>query len=157
MAAAVAVYLAHRRDELDEDPVHVLRMAARAEFDGHPPENVAELAPERRHRVLTAPTCVQARFAPGRIEGYAGRNDAKERPMADVGPPIALIAVGLILWLAVTATIAGISIQTIGLILFLIGVVWLVIELVTQRPPRRTVATRERVVDRPVVREREVL
>jgi hypothetical protein len=41
MAAAVAVYLAHRRDELGEDPVHVLRMAARAEFDGLPPANVA--------------------------------------------------------------------------------------------------------------------
>jgi hypothetical protein len=41
MAAAVAVYLAHRRDELDEDPVDVLRMAARAEFDGQPPANVA--------------------------------------------------------------------------------------------------------------------
>ena len=76
--------------------------------------------------------------------------------MADIGPPIALIAVGLILWLAVSATIAGISIQTIGLILFLIGVVWLVIELVTNGR-RRTVATRERVVDRPVTREREVL
>ena len=76
--------------------------------------------------------------------------------MADVGPPIALIAVGLVLWLAVTATIGGISIQTIGLILFVIGVVWLVIELAVTRP-RRTVARRERVVDRPVVREREVL
>ena len=42
MAAAVAVYLAHRRDELDENPVHVLRMAARAEFDGKPPANVAD-------------------------------------------------------------------------------------------------------------------
>jgi hypothetical protein len=41
VAAAVAVYLAHRRDELDEDPSHVLRMATRAEFDGKPPENVA--------------------------------------------------------------------------------------------------------------------
>jgi len=76
--------------------------------------------------------------------------------MADVGPPIALIAVGLVLWLAVTATIAGISIQTIGLILFLIGVAWLVIELATNGR-RRTVATRDRVVERPVVREREVL
>ena len=76
--------------------------------------------------------------------------------MADVGPPIALIAVGLVLWLAVTATIAGISIQTIGLILFLIGVAWLVIELVTSGR-RRTVATHDRVVERPVVREREVI
>ena len=41
MATAVAVYLAHRRDELREDPSDVLRMAARAEFDGHPPANVA--------------------------------------------------------------------------------------------------------------------
>ena len=78
--------------------------------------------------------------------------------MADVGPPIALIAVGLILWLAVSATLAGISIQTIGLILTIIGVAWLVIELAINRP-RRTAAvgTRERVVDRPVAREREVL
>ncbi len=76
--------------------------------------------------------------------------------MADVGPPIGLIAVGLILWLAVSASIAGISIQTIGLILFLIGVAWLVIELATNGR-RRTVASRERVVERPVAREREVL
>ena len=73
--------------------------------------------------------------------------------MADVGPPIALMAVGLVLWLAVTATIAGISIQTIGLILFVVGVVWLVIELAVNGPRRRTVAPSERVV----VREREVL
>ena len=75
--------------------------------------------------------------------------------MVDIGPPIGLMAVGLILWLAVTATIAGISIQTIGLILFLIGLVWLVIEIATNRP-RRAVAPRERVVDRPVTRERVV-
>jgi len=36
MACAVIVYLAHRRDELDADPVELLRLAARAEFDGHP-------------------------------------------------------------------------------------------------------------------------
>jgi hypothetical protein len=41
MAAAVAVYLAHRRDQLEEDPDQVLRMAARAEYDGQPPANVA--------------------------------------------------------------------------------------------------------------------
>jgi tetrahydromethanopterin S-methyltransferase subunit E len=67
--------------------------------------------------------------------------------MADVGPPLGLIAIGLVLWLAVTATIAGISIQTIGLILTIVGVVWLAIELFQAR----------RVVrDRPVVRERDV-
>jgi hypothetical protein len=41
MAAAVAVYLAHRRDELDDDREHVLRLAARAEFEGEPPPAVA--------------------------------------------------------------------------------------------------------------------
>jgi hypothetical protein len=41
VAAAVAVYLAHRRDEVEEDPDHVLRMATRAEFDGKPPAHVA--------------------------------------------------------------------------------------------------------------------
>ncbi len=74
--------------------------------------------------------------------------------MADAGPPLVLIALGLVLWLAVTATIAGISIQTIGLILVLVGVVWLGIELLQTR--RR--ADRDAVVvrDRPVVREREL-
>ena len=80
--------------------------------------------------------------------------------MADTGPPLVLIAVGLVLWLAITATIAGISIQTIGVILFVIGVVWLVIELVQSRGWRRrgTVVRDEPVVrDRPVVRrERDV-
>jgi hypothetical protein len=41
VAAAVTVYLAHRRDEVEEDPEHVLRMATRAEFDGKPPAHVA--------------------------------------------------------------------------------------------------------------------
>src|ERR671938_6645 len=40
MAIAVATYLAFRRDELQDDPGDILRMAARAEFDGSPPENV---------------------------------------------------------------------------------------------------------------------
>jgi hypothetical protein len=73
--------------------------------------------------------------------------------MVDVGPPLGLIALGLVLWLAVSATVAGISIQTIGLILVLVGVAWLVIELAQARGWRR----RETVVrDRPVVRERDV-
>ena len=41
MTAAVALYLAHRRDEIEHDPVDVLRLAARAEFNGNPPANVA--------------------------------------------------------------------------------------------------------------------
>jgi len=40
MAIAVATYLAFRRDELSDDPGDILRMAARAEYDGNPPDNV---------------------------------------------------------------------------------------------------------------------
>src|SRR3954462_12671930 len=41
VAAAGAVSLAHRRDESEEAPADVLRLATRAEFDGNPPANVA--------------------------------------------------------------------------------------------------------------------
>lgn len=47
MAEAVAVYLAHRRDELEEEPVELLRLAVRAEFDGHPPPAVADWLSEQ--------------------------------------------------------------------------------------------------------------
>jgi hypothetical protein len=40
MAQAVTLYLAHRLDEFEDAPETILRLAARAEFDGHPPENV---------------------------------------------------------------------------------------------------------------------
>lgn len=42
MARAVTVYLAHRRDEAEDDREAILRLAARAEFDDDPPEPVAE-------------------------------------------------------------------------------------------------------------------
>ncbi len=40
-AAAVATYLAFRRDGLGDDDADVLRLAARAEYGDHPPEEVA--------------------------------------------------------------------------------------------------------------------
>jgi hypothetical protein len=40
MAGAVITYLAFRRDELTDDREDILRLAARAEFDGKPPEHV---------------------------------------------------------------------------------------------------------------------
>jgi hypothetical protein len=73
---------------------------------------------------------------------------------ADAGPPLVLMAIGLVLWLAVTATVAGISIQTIGVILFIVGAIWLVIEMIQARSmgPRGDV-----VVDEPVVyRDRRI-
>ena len=40
MARAIVVYLAHRRDEIDADPVELLALTARAEFGAHPPDYV---------------------------------------------------------------------------------------------------------------------
>lgn len=42
MARAVTTYLAHRRDEVEDDREAILRLAARAEFDADPPEPVAD-------------------------------------------------------------------------------------------------------------------
>lgn len=51
MAAAVATYLCYRRDELDDDPDDILRLAARAEFANHVPHDVAAWLAERGVRV----------------------------------------------------------------------------------------------------------
>jgi hypothetical protein len=40
MAQAVTLYLAHRLDEVENTPEHILLHSARAEFDGNPPEPV---------------------------------------------------------------------------------------------------------------------
>ena len=47
MIAAVATYLAYRRDELDDDRANLLVLAARAGFDGKPPEPVASWLAEQ--------------------------------------------------------------------------------------------------------------
>ena len=40
MAGAVMLYLAHRRDEVSDESDDVLRLAARAEYKGSPPEPI---------------------------------------------------------------------------------------------------------------------
>jgi sirohydrochlorin ferrochelatase len=42
VARVVATYLAFRRDEVAEEPDELVRLAVRAEYDGHPPEPVTE-------------------------------------------------------------------------------------------------------------------
>jgi uncharacterized protein DUF6458 len=66
-----------------------------------------------------------------------------------IGTSLFLIAVGAILYFAVNATISGLEIATIGLILMIVGVVGLVISLVFLNSARRS-------PDRAVVRERDV-
>jgi len=47
VATAVILYLAHRRDELHDDPDKILRLAARAEWKGDPPEAVLDWLADR--------------------------------------------------------------------------------------------------------------
>jgi hypothetical protein len=55
------------------------------------------------------------------------------------GSALFLIAVGAILYFAVTAQVAGVDVQTVGLILMLVGVLGLAIALVmsSRRPGAR--------------------
>lgn len=47
MAAATILYLARRRDELHDEPSKILRLAARAEWKGDPPELVRDWLADR--------------------------------------------------------------------------------------------------------------
>jgi hypothetical protein len=51
MAGALTVYLAYRRDEVHVDPAKLLVLAARAEWDGTPPEPVVEWLADRGLKV----------------------------------------------------------------------------------------------------------
>jgi len=67
-----------------------------------------------------------------------------------IGTSIFLIAVGAILRFAVTASVEGIELATVGLILMIVGIVGLLISLFMLTQARRgaVVAPRERVVER---------
>jgi hypothetical protein len=66
-----------------------------------------------------------------------------------IGTSLFLIAVGAILYFAVNASISGLSIATIGLILMIVGVIGLLISLFFLSSWRRGPA------DRTVVRDRD--
>ena len=71
-----------------------------------------------------------------------------------IGTSIVLIAVGAILKWAVTATVSGISIHTIGTILLVVGILGLLISLLFMGNVfgrRDTAVVRERYVDDPRV------
>jgi hypothetical protein len=48
---ATILYLAHRRDEFDDDPEDILRLAVRAEWRGDPPEVVVDWLADRGVRL----------------------------------------------------------------------------------------------------------
>lgn len=51
MAGALTIYLSYRRDEIHVDPARLLVLAARAEWDGAPPEAVVEWLADRGLKV----------------------------------------------------------------------------------------------------------
>jgi hypothetical protein len=66
-----------------------------------------------------------------------------------LGTSIFLIAVGAILKFAVTATVSGISLATVGTILLVVGILGLLISMMFLLQERRgAVVTHERVVER---------
>ena len=71
-----------------------------------------------------------------------------------LGTSIFLIAVGAILRWAVTASTSGINLQTVGLILIIVGIIGLVLSIfyMLAWSPRRRVGN-ERVVEREPYRE----
>jgi hypothetical protein len=68
-----------------------------------------------------------------------------------IGTSLFLIAAGAILRYAVTDSISGVDLTTVGLILMIVGVVGLVLSLFLMLAPRRneTVVTHDRYVDPP--------
>lgn len=65
-----------------------------------------------------------------------------------IGTSIFLIAVGAILRFAVTATVQGINVATVGLILLIVGILGLAISLMLLVRAQRGVVERDRVVER---------
>ena len=83
--------------------------------------------------------CVRAGLYGNRTGDYLGMG---------IGTSIFLIALGAILKFAVTATVSGIELATVGTILMIVGIVGLLISLFwLMQADRRGVVARERVVE----------
>jgi hypothetical protein len=68
-----------------------------------------------------------------------------------IGTSLFLIAAGAILRFAVTDSISGVDLTTVGLILLIVGILGLIISLLLLLAPRRreTVVTHDRYADPP--------
>ena len=65
-----------------------------------------------------------------------------------IGTSIFLFAVGAILKFAVTDTVSGIDLATVGVILMIVGIVGLVLTLLMLGRTRRGAVVQDRVVER---------
>lgn len=74
-----------------------------------------------------------------------------------VGTSLVLVAIGAVLRYAVTATVSGIDLQTVGLVLMIVGIVGLALSLlwIGLWAPRRT-GPAAGPTEREVVRDREL-
>lgn len=66
----------------------------------------------------------------------------------ELGTSIFLIAVGAILRFAVTASVEGVELATVGLILMIVGIIGLAISVYLLSQERRGAVVRDRVVER---------
>ena len=85
---------------------------------------------------------------PGCLTRLSGGNPM---PMG-IGTSIFLIALGAILKFAVTTSVSGIELATVGVILMIVGILGLVISLLILLQARDRGVAHERVVERPVDR-----
>jgi len=69
---------------------------------------------------------------------YIHKPDPKEDRLMRIGSSLVLIAVGAILKFAVTASVSGIKLSNVGVILMIVGLAGLVISLVLASTARRT-------------------
>ena len=70
-----------------------------------------------------------------------------------IGAGVVLAAIGAVLTFAVTATVAGLNIHVIGVILMIAGIVGVALDLAVFAPRRRTTTTTTAVAPDQVVRE----
>jgi hypothetical protein len=68
-----------------------------------------------------------------------------------IGTSLFLVAAGAILKFAVTDSVSGVDLSTVGVILMVVGIVGLVLSLILMLAPRRseTIVTRDRYADPP--------
>jgi hypothetical protein len=74
-----------------------------------------------------------------------------------IGAGLFLVAIGAVLTFAVNATVSGLNIQTIGVILMIVGVLGIILDLVIFAPRRRTVSTTQSVPVEPAGTRRTVV
>ena len=116
-------------------PEAIRRLAAELPRDPQPAEALEAIADP----ATPAPRAYRARTTVARVPAAlpCGARSWMLRTMS-IGGSLFLIAVGAILYFAVTAQFVGIEIQTVGLILMIIGLLGLVLALYFMSRARRT-------------------